>query len=99
MSVPGAPDPIYVLARRVLLDALEGLGDQRRAVILVGAQAIYLHVGAADLAVAAFTTDGDLAIVPSDLRPEPQLAEPLTRAALRPSSRLGPWIKAALLEG
>ena len=33
----GAPDPIYVLARRVLLDALETLGDQRPAVILVGA--------------------------------------------------------------
>ena len=40
--MPGAPDPIYVLARRALLDALEALGDQRRAVVLVGAQAIYL---------------------------------------------------------
>jgi len=97
--VPGAPDPIYVLARRVLLDALEGLGDQRRAVILVGAQAIYLHVGDADLAVAAFTTDGDLAIVPSDLRPEPKLAETLAHAGFRPSPNLGTWVKEALLEG
>ncbi len=41
--MPGAPEPLYVLARRVLLDALEALGDQQDAVILVGAQAVYLH--------------------------------------------------------
>ena len=35
----------YVEARRVLLDALEALGAQRRAVVLVGAQAIYHRVG------------------------------------------------------
>lgn len=35
--MPGAPDPRYVLARTVLLDALEALGDQRSAVIVVGA--------------------------------------------------------------
>ncbi len=58
---------IYVLSRRVLLDALEALGKHRQAVILVGSQAVYLHVGDADLAVAPFTTDGDLAIVPDDL--------------------------------
>jgi hypothetical protein len=34
----------YVEARRVLLDALEALGAQRRAVVLVGAQAIYHRV-------------------------------------------------------
>ncbi len=42
-SVP--PDPLYALARAVLLDVLEALGDQRDAVVLVGAQAIYLHTG------------------------------------------------------
>jgi len=31
----GAIDPIYVLARRVLLDTIEALGDQRQALILV----------------------------------------------------------------
>jgi hypothetical protein len=56
--MPGAPEPLYVLARRVLLDALEALGDQQDAVILVGAQAVYLHTGEADLAVAEYTTDG-----------------------------------------
>jgi hypothetical protein len=35
-------DPQYVVARGVLLDALQALGEQRDAVIVVGAQAIYL---------------------------------------------------------
>jgi integrase len=41
--VPGVPDPEYVLARRVLLDAIQVLGEQRSTVVLVGAQAIYVH--------------------------------------------------------
>ena len=45
-------DELYVIARRVLLDALDALGGHRDAVVLVGAQAIYLRVGEADLAVA-----------------------------------------------
>ena len=56
--------PLYVFARTVLLDALDALGEQRDAVVLVGAQAIYLHTGDADIAVPAFTTDGDLVIEP-----------------------------------
>lgn len=42
-------DPEYVEARRVLLDALEALGNHRKAVVLVGAQAIYQRVGAGNL--------------------------------------------------
>lgn len=38
---------LYVAARRVLLDALEGLAGHRDAVILVGAQAVYVHAAAA----------------------------------------------------
>jgi hypothetical protein len=74
--MPGAPDPAYVAARRPLLDALEGLGSQREAVILVGAQAIYLHTGEDDgLAVAPFTTDADLSLDPDRLRPDPRLEQ------------------------
>jgi hypothetical protein len=70
MKPPGDPDQqeAYALARRVLLDALDALGDQRDAVVLVGAQAIYLHTGDTDLAVAPFTTDGDVAINPENFR-------------------------------
>ena len=45
-------DEFYVIARRVLLDALEALGEHRGTTILVGAQAIYRHTGAAGLVVA-----------------------------------------------
>jgi hypothetical protein len=43
--MPGEPDQIYIEARRALLDALEALRQHARAVILIGAQAIYLHTG------------------------------------------------------
>lgn len=69
------PDAVYVQARRVLLDALEALGDQRDALVLVGAQAIYLHTGEGDLAVAPYTSDGDIALDPSDLSKTPKLEE------------------------
>ena len=36
-------DPLHVAARGVLHDALDALGDQREALILAGAQAIYSH--------------------------------------------------------
>ena len=65
--MPGEPDKIYVDARRALLDALEALGPNAKACVLVGAQAIYLHTGEADLAVAVRTKDGDLAIDPRSL--------------------------------
>lgn len=42
-------DPVYVVARQTLLDALDALGKQRAGIALVGAQAIYLRVGTADL--------------------------------------------------
>jgi hypothetical protein len=57
-------DELYVIARRVLLDALDALREHRDATILVGAQAIYLHAGDAGLGVAEYTTDADLALDP-----------------------------------
>ena len=60
-------DELYVMARRVLLDVLGALGDHRDAIVLVGAQAVYLRVGDADLAITPYTTDGDLVIDPAVL--------------------------------
>jgi hypothetical protein len=40
--MPGELDLVTRRARRVLLDVLETLREQRHAIILVGAQAIYL---------------------------------------------------------
>lgn len=66
-------DPHYVVARSVLLDALEALGEQREAVVVVGAQAIYLHTGAIELAVPEFTIDADLTIDPALLHESPEI--------------------------
>ena len=91
--MPGArnPDPEYVAARRVLLDAFAALGTHRKAVVLIGAQAIYLHVGEGDLAVAPYTTDGDLAIDPRELDDEPALAAALEAAGFKLAVRPGTW--------
>ena len=47
--MPGEPDPLYVRARRALLDAADALEAHLDAVVLVGAQAVYLQAGEADL--------------------------------------------------
>jgi len=88
----GEHDPEYIAARRVLLDALEALGTHRKAVVLVGAQAIYLRVGPGDMAVAPFTTDGDLALNPNELDDEPILAEALRAAGFNLAVKPGTWI-------
>jgi hypothetical protein len=88
----GAIDPIYIQARRVLLDALDALWDHHDALLLVGAQAIYLHTGDADLAVAPFTSDADLAINPDALKPEPKLTEALEKAGFYTApNAIGIW--------
>lgn len=83
--------PEYVLARRVLLDALAALAGQRDAIVLVGAQAIYLNVGDADLAVAPMTTDGDLAIDPRQLVDIPVIGEAMTAAGFVSTAQPGSW--------
>lgn len=95
----GAPDPGYIVARRVLLDALEALGEQRGAVVLVGAQAIYLHTGEGDLAVAPYTLDADLALVPAQLRARPDLIESLEAAGFRRTEHIGIWAKTVEVQG
>jgi hypothetical protein len=89
---PAVMNTLYAVARTVLLDALEALNEQRDAVVLVGAQAIYLHTGDADIAVPAFTTDGDLVIEPSRLKDEPRLVEAMERAQFAPGLQPGSWV-------
>jgi hypothetical protein len=84
---------LYVVARATLLDALDALGEQRDAVILVGAQAIYIHTGDADIAVPVYTSDGDLLLEPARLKDEPRLAEAMARARFRPGSQPGSWLR------
>lgn len=64
----------------MLLDVLDALAPHREAVILIGAQAVYLRTGDSGLPVAPHTTDADLALDPEFLLDDPQLG-PILRAA------------------
>src|ERR1700722_13820816 len=87
----GEPDPKYIVARSVLLDALEALGSQRKAIILVGAQAVYLHTGAIELAVAEFTTDADITLDPAKLQEIPEIESAMTAGGFHRGNRVGLW--------
>jgi len=97
--VPGEPDPLYVAARSVLLDALDALGPQRSAVILVGAQAIYLHTGAIELPLAEYTSDADVTLDPRLLKESPEIESALTAAGFSRSRRVGAWVTTREVEG
>lgn len=79
MSPTGDAD-LLVAARSALLDALEALVEQRDALILIGAQAIYLHTGDAPAALAETTKDSDLAVDPRVLSDAPLLDEAMKSA-------------------
>jgi hypothetical protein len=104
MSVTSPPAqqplaPVYVAARRVLLDALVQLAPHGPAVIVAGAQAVYLRTGTADLAIAPYTTDGDLAIDPARLGATPLLAQAMAAAGFSRSLEPGTWHAPARVEG
>src|SRR5271155_5113188 len=98
-------DEIYVAARRVLLDALTALAPHGDAVILAGAQAVYLRTGAADLALAPYTTDGDLVLNPQLLGDAPELEAGMTNAGFhlqpQPGGHVEPgiWLTTAEVGG
>lgn len=95
MNPHGDSSDLLIEARSALLDALEALSAQRDAVIVIGAQAIYLHTGNAVVALAEATKDSDLAVDPRALHSEPLLEEAMTRAKfyLNPfSGQPGAWM-------
>ena len=87
----GGPDPLYVRARTALLDAADALADQLGAVVLVGAQAIYLHTGDADFAIAEYTTDADFCVAPALLRDRPLLTTLLETRGFSLTEHPGAW--------
>jgi hypothetical protein len=96
--------PEYIAARRVLLDALEVLRPHEAAVVLAGAQAVYLRTGPDSLPIAEFTTDGDLAIDPRQLSDNPPLGELMEAAGfelteLQGSPEPGIWQKQVAVDG
>lgn len=99
MNLPGAGSgDLFVLSRSALLDALEALNSQRDAVIVIGAQAIYLRTGGAPVALAEATKDSDLALDPRKLDDDPLIEDAMTRAGFFPnpeSGQPGAWVSAA----
>jgi len=89
--MPGDPDPLYVLARRALLDGLEALKPHLDSIVVIGAQAVYLHTGPADLPVAEFTTDADMAIGPEFLADEPSIQALLEGRGFELQEDPGKW--------
>jgi hypothetical protein len=94
MNLPGASD-LLVQARSALLDALEALREHRDAIVLIGAQAIYLHTGRADVALAEATKDSDLALDARRLADDPRIELAMGAAGfvrdLAPG-QLGTWL-------
>ena len=88
----GGPNPLYVRARTALLDAAVALAEQLDAVVLVGAQAIYLHTGHADFATAEYTTDADFCVAPAQLRDRPLLATLLEARGFSLTEHPGAWM-------
>ena len=86
-----APDKILVDARESLLDAVEALERHSKAVILVGAQAVYAHTEAADaaFAVSPYTVDTDIALDPDSLGTDPAIVDAMIEAGFRLSDQPG----------
>jgi hypothetical protein len=92
---------LSIVARRVLLNGLEALGDHLDAITVVGAQAVYLRSADVPIAAAAYTSDGDLGLDPCLLEDEPLLGEALRSAGfeLLQPDQPGLWGRAELIHG
>lgn len=84
---------VYIAARKILLDALDALVQHIDSVVLVGAQAIYLHTGDTDLAVALYTKDADVALDPTHLSDSPRIELAMRDGGFRPTGEPGRWLK------
>lgn len=64
-------------------DAFDAFESHLDALVVIGAQAIYLHTGSLEVALAEFTTDGDVAVDPDHLG-----SDPLVEATLVDNSKM-----------
>ncbi|MGI8760939.1 MAG: hypothetical protein ACR2LF_06550 [Jatrophihabitantaceae bacterium] len=98
MNPPGGSDDLLARARSVLLDALIALDAHRDSVVVIGAQAIYLHTGSAPVAVAEATKDSDLGIDLRTLGDDPLIEEAMSRAGFHHdplAGQPGSWLSPA----
>jgi hypothetical protein len=95
---PAGDAELLVAARSALLDALAALAAHREALVLIGAQAIYLHTDAAAVALAETTKDSDLAVDPRELHDAPLLDDVMQEAGFSLDTthpQAGSWISPA----
>ena len=91
MTDNAGPRIEYVEARRVLLDALTALQPHIDAVVLIGAQAVYLRCEGRLPTYQPFTTDADLVIDPGRLAHSPLLGGAMTAAGFVLPGEPGIW--------
>ncbi|MCY3748901.1 MAG: hypothetical protein OXG64_06355 [Chloroflexi bacterium] len=79
------PDQVRLEARETLLDAVDAMGPHSDAVILVGAQAIYVHTAPVDasFALSPFTYDADIVLDPELLGSSPAIVDAMSRAGFQ----------------
>lgn len=95
MNPPGEQPDQLLAARRALLDALQALQSHLDALVLIGAQAIYLHTGAANVALAETTKDSDIALDARTLSDTPRIEQAMREAGFRldpHSPQPGSWL-------
>lgn len=85
---------LLVRARSVLLDALVALHKHTDAIIVIGAQAVYLRTGGVDVALPEATKDSDVAVDPCLLADDPRLEAAMRAAGFLPSvnGQPGAWV-------
>lgn len=91
MNESGQPRVQYVEARRVLLDALTALQPHIDAIVLIGAQAVYLRTTGRLTGYQPFTTDADLVVDPTLLADVPLLGDSMTAAGFTYTGEPGIW--------
>lgn len=87
-------DDLLVKARSTLLDALQALHEHLHGIVVIGAQAIYLHAEQANVALAPATKDSDLALDPRQWRELPAIDNVMTEAGFaldNNSDQPGSW--------
>ena len=81
----------YIEARRVLLDALGALRPHLDAVVLIGAQAVYLRTAGRLPTYQPYTTDADIVLNPARLLDNPPLGRSMTDAGFVLTDEPGIW--------
>lgn len=93
MTQPVSPAFEYIAARLVLLDALVALEPHIDAVVVIGAQAVYLRTEDRMPSYQPFTTDADLVIDPGLLAEAPLLGDAMVSAGFNNTKEPGIWIR------